>query len=900
MENLDEFLSKGKEWFDRLIETIREYAKKLEESEKWFSTTLSSIGDAVIATDKLSNVHFMNPVAEALTGWKQEESIGKPLKDIFNIINEKTRKSVENPVLRVIREGVVVGLANHTVLITKSGKEIPIADSGAPIKDDKGNIIGVVLVFRDITERKKLEDELRMHSEIMTNMAEGVYLTRVDNGIIVYTNPKFEKMFGYNQGEMKGKHVSIVNTPTDKQPEETAKEITEILETTGEWHGEVNNIKKDGTSFWCYANVSAFDHPEYGRVWVSVHSDITEHKKALEALRENEEKLKNFMESATEGFTIYNSELNLSEINEVALRIIGMNREEMIGKHMLELSPGLENTERYDSYLNVVKTGKSFFADDVIPHPKFGDIHLSINAFKIGEGLGIIFNDVTERKKEEQKLKESEHQLSERVKELTCLYELSKLVENPNISLEAIIQGALDLIPPACQFPEITCVRINFDNKEFKTNNFKESEWNLSTRIDINDKVMFIEVYYLEDKAFLKEEESLISDFGYRLKSIIEQKETQEKLKESEVWLSTTLNSIGDAVIATDRLGSVHFMNPIAESLTGWKQEESTGKPLEEVFKIINEDTRKTVENPVSRVIREGIVVGLANHTVLIAKNGNEIPIADSGAPIKDDEGNIIGVVLTFRDITEHRNAEQKLKESEKKYREAFNRAEFYKDLFTHDINNILQNILSGIQLSEIEIGNPEKLKEFNSIIRGQLTRGAKLVSNIRKLSKLEKAEISIKKVEICSVLKESIAYVKNAYQNRNVNIQVDSIGKKFYVQANEILEDVFENLLNNSIKYNENPVVEILIKISRDKIESTNYLKMEFMDNSMGISDSRKNIIFQRGYNEEKSVQGMGLGLSLVKKIIDTYNGKIWVKDRVKGDYTKGSNFVLLIPEVL
>lgn len=135
--------------------------KKLRESEEWLSTTLESIGDAVIATDTEGNVKFMNPVAQALTGWKEEEVIDKPLKHIFNIINEETGKPADDPVARVLREGAVIGLANHTVLIAKDGKKISIDDSGAPIKGDRGNIIGVVLVFRDITERKKVEKKLK-------------------------------------------------------------------------------------------------------------------------------------------------------------------------------------------------------------------------------------------------------------------------------------------------------------------------------------------------------------------------------------------------------------------------------------------------------------------------------------------------------------------------------------------------------------------------------------------------------------------------------------------------------------------------------------------------------------------------------------------------------------------
>jgi len=142
--------------------TERKQAEELlQASEEWLSITLRSIGDAVIVIDAKGYVALMNPVAQTLTGWNEEDAMGKPLKDVFNIINEKTGKRAENPVTRVIREGIVVGLANHTVLIAKDGTKRPVDDSGAPIRDDRGNITGVVLVFRDVTERKRLEHDIR-------------------------------------------------------------------------------------------------------------------------------------------------------------------------------------------------------------------------------------------------------------------------------------------------------------------------------------------------------------------------------------------------------------------------------------------------------------------------------------------------------------------------------------------------------------------------------------------------------------------------------------------------------------------------------------------------------------------------------------------------------------------
>src|SRR5262249_24673763 len=144
---------------------------------------------------------------------------------------------------------------------------------------------------------------------------------------------------------------------------------------------------------------------------------------------------------------------------------------------------------------------------------------------------------------------------------------------------------------------------------------------------------------------------------------------TQDSLQENQDWLRVTLSSIGDAVITTDIQGRITFMNPVAQTVTGWTLGEAFGLALDAVFKIVNEESRRTVESPATRALREGLVVGLANHTILISKDGTECPIDDSAAPIRNAKGDVAGVVLVFRDVTERRNAEKALRESEERFR---------------------------------------------------------------------------------------------------------------------------------------------------------------------------------------------------------------------------------------
>ncbi len=257
---------------------------------------------------------------------------------------------------------------------------------------------------------------------------------------------------------------------------------------------------------------------------------------------------------------------------------------------------------------------------------------------------------------------------------------------------------------------------------------------------------------------------------------------------------------------------------------------------------------------------------------------------------------NIYGI-----DITERKEAEQKIKGSEKKYKDAFNRANFYKDLFVHDINNIMQVINSSAELISYQSDQLEKtidIEMITNMIKKQVMRAKKLVQSVNTLSELENNEKPIQPTEVCAMLKKTFNYVNTAYQERNVNIEFEYFNKRIYAMANDVLQDVFDNILINSVKYTIENSPEIFVKITKEKRDKIKYVKIEFIDNGIGIEDDRKEIIFKRGHRELKGQKGMGLGLSLVKKIVKSYNGKIWVEDRVKGDHTQGSNFILLIPQ--
>ncbi|MHA1149690.1 MAG: PAS domain S-box protein [Promethearchaeota archaeon] len=312
-----------------------------------------------------------------------------------------------------------------------------------------------------------------------------------------------------------------------------------------------------------------------------------------------------------------------------------------------------------------------------------------------------------------------------------------------------------------------------------------------------------------------------------------------------------------------------------------------------------DEEDLVTLENEIlPLVLKEGSWTG---ELPLKSIEGKITPTFQNIFLIYDDKEKPLYLANVITDITQRKKVEQDLQDSEQKYREAYNRAEFYKDLFAHDINNILQNIKIANELTMLMRTDPEVEKNYINIsrlIEEQITRGAKLGSNIRKLSSLEEEEIILNKIDLIPILNEAISSIKNLVVKKNVHITKEYTDKSFFIAANELLIDVFENILNNSIKHNSNESIQISIKVSRIKQKNKIFVRIEIADNGIGIHDDWKESIFQRDFFKEKKGKGLGVGLSLVKKIIDNYGGKIWVEDRVLRDYHQGAKFIIDLPE--
>ena len=240
------------------------------------------------------------------------------------------------------------------------------------------------------------------------------------------------------------------------------------------------------------------------------------------------------------------------------------------------------------------------------------------------------------------------------------------------------------------------------------------------------------------------------------------------------------------------------------------------------------------------------------------------------------------------------------MQEIENVYQDAYYRTKCLKGLFVHDISNLFQIISNSIELCGSllkEEENNEDIVEYFRLIAEQLNRGKKLIRNVRNLSEMEEYEMPLAPVEVFSKVRNAINFTHINFPKKDIDIKVISDYGNLHTIANELLNEAFENIIRNSINYNRNDVVHIEVLISVIKVHYKKYVKIEFKDNGIGIDDTRKDLIFQENNMSNRYSKGMGIGLSLVAKLIELYGGNIWVEDRIRGDSTKGSNFIVLIP---
>ena len=355
----------------------------------------------------------------------------------------------------------------------------------------------------------------------------------------------------------------------------------------------------------------------------------------------------------------------------------------------------------------------------------------------------------------------------------------------------------------------------------------------------------------------------------------------ERKLRESERRYAVTLSSIGDAVIATDELLRVTFMNPVAEKLTGWTQTEAIGLPLIEIFRIINEDTRQTVDNPAAKVLRSGVVVGLANHTMLVARDGRETPIDDCGSPIIDDGGEVTGTVLVFRDITDRRQSDGALRRAQAELA-AVGQRTMLGELavaIAHEVGQPVAaiNINCDALLRMLRADSPdlERVRAATERASRDARRAADIFARIRDLFSRSGGPPPAA-VDLNEAIEEVVALKRNEIRNVGVTLQMELSDDHPHALCDRVqLQQVIVNLIMNAIQAMHgagNGRNQLLIRTERigdAEVQAT------FRDTGIGVEPSKMDQMFGAFYTTKPD--GMGMGLWISRSIVEKHKGRLW-----------------------
>ncbi len=415
----------------------------------------------------------------------------------------------------------------------------------------------------------------------------------------------------------------------------------------------------------------------------------------------------------------------------------------------------------------------------------------------------------------------------------------------------------------------------------------------------IRDRVHLPVIYltaYADDQTVSRA--SLTEPFGYLLKPFEDSQlrttiemalykhAAERKLRESERRYAVTLSSIGDAVIATDDQACVTFMNPVAEALTGWPQADALGQPLTEVFRIVNEQTRATVEDPAAKVLRLGTVVGLANHTVLLARDGCEVPIDDCGSPIIDDLGRITGVVLVFRDMTQRRKAEEA--EQAMAAAEAANRA---KDEFLANVSHEIRTPMNAILgMTELVLDTPLRGDQRQSLttVRSAADSLLAIIDDLLDFSKIEAGKLALDPAafSLRAALDDTLRAL--AVQARQKGLELvcavePSVPDALIGDAGR-LRQVLLNLVDNAIKFTAKGEVVVQVDLAPEPSPDSDIsARFTVRDTGIGVPLDKQATIFQAFEQADTSTTrrygGTGLGLTIAARLVAMMAGEISVE---------------------
>ena len=865
----------------------------LRASEEKFSRVFLSSPNLMVLLDGAAHtIVDVNDAFTSMTGYLSSEVKGH-LPDEFNAWQkEEERSLVYNFLSQKDRvSGMEIGYR------CKSG-EIRRGLLSVEKIDLPGNPL-VLVVVNDITSLKEAETALRESEERFRSLVEeenGFPVQGYDrNRRVIFWNTASEKLYGYPREEAMGGLLEELIIPSEMREQ--------VIRGVEDWvnkgiptpPGELDLLHKDGSSVPVYSRHVLIRNRHGDPEMYCIDMNLAERRQAEAALRESEERYRSLVETTSDWVWEVDDRGNYTYSSPKVRELLGYEPEEMVGKSPFDFMSAEEADRAIRTVGSVMRNHLPVSGLENTNLRRNGStVVLETNAVPVFDSDGVfrgyrgIDRDITERKRAEIALIESEEKhrilLDESSDPIFSFvpggyytYVNRAFAEGVGKPVEKIIGNRIwDVFDE-----EEARKRFAVLEMVFKTGREKVFE----VRVPRPESDRF----YLTTVTPIKDRQGDVISVICSSKEITDRVRADEALLAEKERLAVTLRSIGDGVITTDRQGRVLLLNRVAEELTGWTQNDAEGHALEEVFHIVNELTRDRCENPVERVLTTGSIVGLSNYTLLINRNGREIVVADSGAPIFNSQSVIIGVVLVFRDVTAQKRMETELLRMEK-----LKSVGVLAGGIAHDFNNILTGILGAISM--VRLNTPAADASHNMLREAehQAMRARDLTGQLLTFSK-GGAPVRIT-ASIVETVRETVNFALHGSRVRAVFTLPDDLWTAL-VDLNQ-LSHVVNNLTLNSLQAmpeGGNIEVEagntVISKDSGLPLAPGRYILLSFRDYGVGISREHLSRIFDPYFTTKQ--MGSGLGLATTWSIIKRHEGHI----RVESKLGIGTKFYIYLP---
>jgi PAS domain S-box-containing protein len=881
-----------------------EALQALERNEESLAITLHSIGDAVIATDAQGLVTRTNAAAQRLIGWPGDEAIGRPLGEVFRIFNSRTREPAVDPVRQVLADGKVVGLANDTLLVARDGAEYQIADSAAPIRDRAGVIVGVVMVFSDVTERYRVESRLRDRERQLSAITDALPgpVSRADReGRYLFANAAYQSWFGLppeavvgrTQREVLGRYHEAVEPYVRRALEgETVTYEAPVRQADGALlHALVTLVPDRGD-----------DGAVQGHF--TVVTDITARKRAEEAVRQGELRLRALLDILPAGVVVHAADTRIVDANPAACRMLGLSLEQMLGKAAVDPYWTLLDESRVPLEIEAFPVSRVLASGDAqrgmtvgirrpeLPHP----VWATCSAWPLRDAKGrieqivVAFADITA--------------LQETTEHLRLL-EAAVARLNDVVLITAIDESAT--APPRIVFVNDAFERVTgYSRDEALGRNPRFLQGPQTDRAEAarigaavrrREPVHTTLLNYARDgRAYWTEIDIVpLADRRGRIahmvavqRDVTERRRDEQRLHAALDQLEATLGAIPDPLFEIDADGVVHHVHsPHAELLVATR-EAQVGRRVEELLPpeaaaVMHAALRQAGEAGTSsgHQYRLEVAAGPRWFELSVARK------AQSGPPAR--------FVVLARDVTERRQAEAERQQLEQQLRES-QKMESIGTLaggIAHDFNNILAAILGNVALARQDAAPvPAVLASLEQIQRAGL-RARHLVQQILAFSRREAQGQIVQ--PLAPVVDETVALLR-ATLPAGVRLQALLPAAPVWasVDATQV-QQVLMNLCTNA--WHALPMEGGRIEIGLDGVPAgpAPCAHLWVRDNGHGMDAATRARIFDPFFTTKPVGQGTGLGLSVVHGIVRAHGGTIEV-ETAPG---QGSTFHVRLPAV-